>query len=98
MAIYFAFHRLKKPGDQISDALNRILPDMIRTMKAGETSCMCLKSWNPLAYEREDYFFSLWEAIAMEDIKATIESFGLLEYFTLDCMQVDEIDWTILTR
>jgi len=40
--------------------------------------------------------FSLWEADSPQDVEATVESFGFLEYFTLDTMRVDEIDWRIL--
>jgi len=35
----------------------------------------------------------LWEAGSAQDVETTIRSFGLLEYFTLDAMQVDETDW-----
>jgi hypothetical protein len=90
---YFALHRLKKSAEQVSHLLNKKAPAMARAMAVGETSCRCLKTWNPLAYGREDYLFSIWEAGNAEDIEATIRSFGFFEYVTIDIMQVDEIDW-----
>lgn len=96
MAMYLAFHRLKRPGDKVSDALNKSAPKIAHAIAAGETPCTCLKIWSPLAYGREDYLFCLWQADNPQDVKATLESFGLLDYFTLDCMRVDEIDRTTL--
>jgi len=98
MAIYFTFHRLKKPGQEVASALIRGMPAMSRAMAAGETPCTCLKTWSPLAHGREDYLFSLWEADSPQDVEATIESFGFLEYFTLDTMRVDEVDWRTLAE
>jgi len=73
-------------------------PNIAQAMAAGKSPCTCLKIWSPLAYGREDYLFSLWEADFPQDIEATLESFGLMNYFTLDCMRVDEIDWAKLAR
>lgn len=97
MAIYFVFHRLKKSGEEVSDILNKKSPDIAKTT-AHETPCTCLKTWSPLAYGREDYLFCLWEANKQQDVEATIESLGLMDYFTLDCMRVDEIDWAALAK
>ena len=69
---------------------------MARAMGAGQTSCSCLKTWTPLAYGREDYLFCLWEADNPQDIEETIKLFGLLDYFTIDVMRVDEVDWFVL--
>jgi hypothetical protein len=98
MAKYFALHRLKKSAEEVSNALNKGAPEIARAMAAGETPCKCLKTWSPLAHGREDYLFCLWEADTPEDVEATIKSFGFLEYFTLDSMQVDEIDWERLAQ
>ena len=98
MAKYLAFHRLKKPGEEVSEALMKVAPDIARAMAASETTCTCLKIWSPLAYGREDYLFCLWEADDPGDVEATLESFGLLDYFTLDCMRVAEIDWAELAK
>jgi len=98
MAKYFAFHTLKKSGEEVSNALNKGAPEIARTMASGETPCKCLKTWSPINYGREDYLFWLWEADKIEDVEATIRSFGFLEYFTLDAMQVDEIDWGELAK
>lgn len=97
MAKYFAFHRLRKPGDKVSETLNKVLPAMTLAMVNSGSSCICLKIWSPLPYGREDYLFGLWKADTLEDVVSTIESFGLLDCFTTDCMRVDEIDWTMLT-
>ena len=91
MAKYFAFHTLKKSSEEVSNALNQGAPEI-------ETPCKCLKTWTPLPHGREDYLFCLWEADKVEEVEATIRSFGLLEYFTLDSMQVDEIDWGELAK
>jgi hypothetical protein len=96
MAKYFAFHRLKKPGEEVLNVLNKVAPDIALAMFSDETSCTCIKTWSPLEHGREDYLFSLWEADNLQDVEATVESFGLLEYFTLDTMRVDEIDWRTL--
>ena len=98
MARYLAFHRLKKPGEEVLEALMKVAPDIAQVMLAGETPCTCLKIWSPLAYGREDYLFCLWEADDPRDVEATLESFGLSDYFTLDCMRVDEIDWAMLAK
>ena len=95
MATYLVFHRLKKTGEEVLDILNKKAPDIARTT-ASETHCRCLKTWSPLAYGREDYLFCLWEANKQQDVETTVESLGLLDYFTLDCMRVDEIDWAAL--
>ena len=96
MATYFVFHRLKKSGEEVLDILNKKAPDIAKTTASGETLCTCLKTWSPLAYGREDYLFCLWEANNQQDVEATIESLGLLDYITFDCMRVDEIDWLTL--
>lgn len=93
MAKYFVLHRLKKSAEEVSSAMSERLPEIARAMAAGETPCFCLKTWSPLPHSREDYLFCLWEADTAQDIQDTIASFGLLDYFTLDIMQVDEIDW-----
>ena len=93
MTRYFVLHRLKKSAEEVSNALSQALPDIARAMAAGETSCVCRKTWSPLAHGREDYLFWLWDAASPQDIEDTIDSFGLLDYFTLDSMQVDESDW-----
>jgi len=95
MTTYLVFHRLKKTGEEVLDILNKKAPDIARTT-ASETHCRCLKTWSPLAYGREDYLFCLWEANKQQDVETTVESLGLLDYFTLDCMRVDEIDWAAL--
>jgi hypothetical protein len=93
MARYFVLHRLKKNPEEVSNALSHSLSEIAWAMASGQTSCICLKTWSPLAHGREDYLFCLWEAETSQDIEDTIASFGLLDYFTLDTMQVDEIDW-----
>ena len=98
MAKYFAFHTLKKSAEEVSNALNQGASEIARAMASGETPCKCLKTWTPLPHGREDYLFCLWEADKAEDVEATIRSFGFLEYFTLDAMQVDEIDWGELAK
>jgi len=98
MAKYFAFHTLKKSAEEVSNVLNQGASEIARAMASGETPCKCLKTWTPLPHGREDYLFCLWEADKPEDVEATIRSFGLLEYFTLDAMQVDEIDWGELAK
>ncbi len=98
MAKYIALHTLKKSVEEVSKALNEGAPEMARAMAAGKTPCKCLKTWNPLPHGRTDYMFCLWEADKPEDVEATIKTFGLLEYFTLDSMQVDEIDWEQLAK
>ena len=69
-----------------------------KTPASSETLCKCLKTWNPLAYGREDYLFCLWEANELQDVEATVESLGLLEYLSIDTMRVDEIDWAALAK
>ncbi len=96
MAAYFVFHRLKKPGDEVARALNQRAPTIADAMASSQTPCRCLKTWSPLAYGREDYLFCLWDAENPHDIESFIESFDLLDYFTLDTMRVDEVDWLAL--
>jgi len=67
-------------------------------MAAGETPVKCLKTWNPIPYGRSNYMFCLREAEKPEDVKTVIETFGLDEYFTVDSMQVAEIDWGELAK
>ena len=97
MATYLVFHRLKKTGEEVLDILNKKAPDIAKPTASGSL-CQCLKTWSPLAYGREDYLFCLWEANNQQDVEATIEALGLLDYFTLDCMRVDEIDWEALAK
>ena len=97
MAKYIAFHRLKKPGAEVLDALNKRAPDIAHVM-ASQSSCKCLKTWSPLAHGREDYLFCLWEASTHQDVQAAVESLGFSEYLTLDTMEVDEIDWAVLVE
>ncbi|MFN2232074.1 MAG: hypothetical protein ACK2VA_20080 [Anaerolineae bacterium] len=98
MAKYFALHTLKKSGEEVSDALNAGAAEMAKAMASGQTPARCVKTWSPIPHGREDYSFCVWEADSENDVKSTIESFGLLEYFTLDAMQVDEIDWAELAK
>ena len=98
MAKYFAFHTLKKSAKEVLSALNKGPPEIARAMAAGEMPCKCLKTWTPLPHSREDYLYCPWETDKPEDVEATIRSFGFLEYFTLDSMQVDEIDWGELAK
>ena len=93
MAKYIVLHTLKKSPEEVSKALNEGAPEMARAMAAGETACKCLKTWSPLAHGRTDYMFCLWEADKPEDVEATLNAFGFLEYVTLDSMKVDETDW-----
>ena len=98
MTKFFTFHRLKKPGEEVLKVLNKVAPNMAQAMFSNETSCKCLKTWSPLAHGREDYLFCLWEANELQDVEAAVESLGLMDYFTLDCMRVDEIDWAALAK
>ena len=98
MTKYMVLHTLKKSAEEVSKVLNEGAPEMARAMAAGETPCKCLKTWSPLSHGRSDYMFCLWEADKAEDVEATIKAFGLLEYFTVDSMQVDEIDWAELAK
>ena len=91
MAKYIAMHTLKKSPEEVMAAFEQASPEVARAMAAGETPAKCIKTWNPLPHGRTDYIFCLWEANKPEDIEATIE--GLLEYLTIDNIQVDEIDW-----
>ena len=93
MAKYIVLHTLKKSVEEVNNAFNAGAPEMARAMAAGETPCKCIKSWSPMAYGRTDYTFCLWEADKPEEIEATLKKFGLLEYITVDSMQVDETDW-----
>ena len=93
MAKYLVLHTLKKSVEEVNNALNAGAPEMARAMAAGETPCKCIKTWSPLAYGRSDYMFCLWDADKPEDVEASISALGLMEYFTIDSMQVDEIDW-----
>lgn len=93
MAKYIALHTLKKSPEDIFKVLSEGAPEFARAMAAGETPCKCLKTWSPLAHGRTDYMFCLWEADKPEDVEATINQFGLLDYMTLDTMEVDETDW-----
>jgi hypothetical protein len=98
MAKYFALHTLKKSGEEVSNALNAGAAEIAQAMAAGQTPARCIKTWSPIPHGREDYLFCLWEANSGRDVESTIESFGFLEYFTLDAMQVDEIDWGELAK
>jgi hypothetical protein len=98
MAKYFVSHRLKKPGQEVLNVLNKVAPNLTQAMVLDDTTCTCLKTWSPLAHGREDYLFSLWEADNPQDVEAIVESLGLLDYFTLDTMRVDEIDWRTLVE
>ena len=96
MATYFVFHRLIRTGEEVIDVLNTKASEIAKTTTPNGARCTCLKTWSPLAYGREDYLFCLWEADNMRDVETTIESFGLLDFLTLDTMRVDEIDWAVL--
>ena len=98
MAKYIALHTLKKSGEEVSNALSEGAAEIARAMASGETPARCTKTWSPIPYGREDYLFCLWESVRAKDVEATIRSFGLLDYFTLDAMQVDEIDWEEMAK
>jgi len=98
MAKYIVLHTLKKSAEEVTNVLSAGALEFARAMAAGKTPCKCLKTWSPVAHGRTDYIFCLWEADKPEDIEATIKKFGLLEYFTLDSMQVDETDWGQLAK
>ena len=98
MAKYFALHTLKKSGEEVSNALNTGAAEIAQAMASGQTPAVCLKPWSPIPHGREDYLFCIWEGDSAKDVEATIRSFGLLEYFALDAMQVDEIDWGQLAK
>jgi hypothetical protein len=93
MAKYIALHTLKKSGQEVSNALSAGAAEIAQAMASGKTPAKCIKTWSPIPHGREDYLFCLWESDSAQDVESTIESFGFLEYFTLDAMQVDEIDW-----
>ena len=58
----------------------------------------CLKTWNPMAHDRADYIFCLWDAEKAEDIEAVLSESGMAEYITSDLMAVDELDWAQLAQ
>jgi hypothetical protein len=62
MAKYFAFHKLKKSAEEVTNALSQGAVQMAQTMASGQTPSKCLKTWTPLTHGRDDYLFCLWEA------------------------------------
>ena len=65
-------------------------------MATGKVPAKCLKTWNPLPHGRAEYAFCLWEAEKPEDILTSLGK--LMDVITADIMQVDEIDWAVLTK
>jgi len=98
MAKYIVLHTLKKSAEEVSKALSEGAAEIARAMASGETPAKCIKTWNPIPHGRTDYLFCLWEADKPEDVETSIRALGLLEYFTLDAMQVDEIDWEQMAK
>lgn len=96
MAKYIVLHTLKKSVDEVVKVITEATPEFARTMAAGKAPAKCLKTWNPIPHGRSDYVFCLWEADKPEDITASMGP--LLEYLTLDNIQVEEIDWPELGK
>ena len=96
MAKYIALHTLKKSAEEFSAFFSEAAPEFARAMAAGETPAKCLKTWNPIPHGRTDYMFCLWEADKPEDIEATLGP--VLDYLTVDNIQVDEIDWEEMAK
>lgn len=93
MKKFMAVHKPIKSSEEVTKVLNEGAPEFARAMAAGETKGRCLKTWSSFAHEGTDYMFCLWEADKAEDVEATLNQYGLLEYFTLESLEVDETDW-----
>lgn len=98
MAKYFVVHTLEKSVEEFTTFFTEAASEFARAMAAGETPAICPKTWNPIPHGRTDYLFCLWEADRPEDVTATLQQLGVLDYLTADVMQVDEIDWAALAK
>jgi|PlaIllAssembly_1097288.scaffolds.fasta_scaffold2390625_1 hypothetical protein len=93
MAKFMIVHRFVGDPEESYKAMNA--PELVQklVMTNGKTNpAKCVYTWIPYNYGRKDYYgFCLWEADSVEDIKVYLES--LLNYITVDIMQVDELVW-----
>jgi len=98
MANYFIAHTLRISADEFSSAMqSETVPELAKAMDSGQTPAKCLKSWNPLLYGNTDTFFCLWEADRTAVIETTLGP-EMLAMLTCNPLQVDEIDWSEISR
>ena len=96
MKKFIAMHTYTVDPPEVWKLLGNVASEMAIEMATGKLPAKCIKTWNPLPHGRADHFFCLWEAEKPEDI---VTSLGrLMDVITADIMQVDEIDWAVLTE
>jgi hypothetical protein len=99
MAQFIVVHGYKKdPAELDAFFTPAAAVGMAKAMQAREMPARCIKTWSPGQYGRRDQFVCLWEAAKPEDVQASLQSSGLLDYITADIMQVDETDWAQLAK
>ena len=98
MALYFAVHTYKKEPAEFGVFLAARAAHIAKSMAAGKTPARCIKTWDPSGQGRVDYLFCVWDAAKAEDVKTTLQDFGLLDYLTADIMQANETDWAQLAQ
>ena len=96
MKKYIALHTYKVDPPEVWKLLGEMASQLAIDMHTGKVPAKCLKTWNPLPHGRAEYVFCLWEAEKPEDILTSLGK--LMDVITADIMQVDEIDWAVLTE
>jgi len=96
MKKYIALHTYTVDPPEVWKLLGDVASQMAIDMATGKLPAQCIKTWNPLPHGRADYFFCLWEAEKPEDILTSLAKFK--DVLTVDTLQVDEIDWAVLTE
>ncbi|MGC9966739.1 MAG: hypothetical protein ABSE08_15145 [Syntrophobacteraceae bacterium] len=91
MAKFIAVHTLLKSPDEVMKAFGELSPPFAKVNASGKAPAKCIKTWNPIPHGRTDYVFCLWEAEHPKDVVLALGKF--LDYLTVDCVPVDEIDW-----
>ena len=93
---YIAMHTYTVDPPKVWKLLGDVASQLAIDMATGKVPAKCLKTWNPLPHGRAEYAFCLWEAEKPEDILTSLGK--LMDVITADIMQVDEIDWAVLTE
>ena len=93
---YIALHTYKVDPPEVWNLLAEMASQMALDMDSGKLPAKCRMTWNPLPHGRAEYVFCLWEAEKPEDILTSLGK--LLDVVTADIMEVDEIDWAVMTK
>ena len=94
MSQFIVIHKYIKSLEEVAAAFtDEAMAQYAQAMASGLTSAKCVKTWDPIQYGQPEPMICLWEADSSEDIIASLNQFGMLDYISADIMQVDETDW-----